>query len=294
MDDNLRNALLREYGEVSSNFRLLTDIRFKLLALLPIAAAATAALGFKGGYPGFELFALSLFGLFVTLGLATYNERNNQLYNELVGRAALIERKLGLADGGYANRPRAWLKLKLGRIQWAIDHGTGIATIYSASIMLWLFGILAPALTFGKRFWPGTTTAGITWPINAVALACAIVITLVGLYLIRKQIDRQQNHLRLAAADSVSLACGQPLEQLRRNDPFVAACATLAGKKEAVVRARLDAYSKLDPNSLSLYVPAGSSALMAAQVVALITDMPPRWLLDCATDRRGEVTRKQP
>jgi len=61
-------------------------------------------------------FALSLFGLVATIGLATYNARNDQLYFELVGRAAAIERSLDLPDGAFANSPvhgnvsgcRAW------------------------------------------------------------------------------------------------------------------------------------------------------------------------------------------
>ena len=81
MNATRRDALLKEYGEVGNNFRLLTDIRFKLLALLPIAAAAAAAL--KGDALDTQAFGLSLFGLVATLGLATYNARNDQLYDEL-------------------------------------------------------------------------------------------------------------------------------------------------------------------------------------------------------------------
>jgi hypothetical protein len=111
MDNHRRDALLKEYGEVSSNFRLLTDIRFKLVALLPVASAAAAA--FKGDSPGFGAFVLSLFGLAATIGLVTYNTRNDQLYDELVGRAASIERGLGLADGAsafvFSRIVRAWI-----------------------------------------------------------------------------------------------------------------------------------------------------------------------------------------
>jgi hypothetical protein len=92
--DKRREALLKEYGEVASNFRLLTDISLQLLALLPIATAAAAALRGLGKVDTSTAaltFGLSLFGLVVTAGLASYNARNDQLYDELVGRAAYIE-----------------------------------------------------------------------------------------------------------------------------------------------------------------------------------------------------------
>jgi hypothetical protein len=81
-EDTRREALQMEYAEVSNNFRLLTDIRFKLLAFLPIAAAAAAVLkGTSATDPSTAAatVGLSVFGLLVTLGLMSYNARNDQL-----------------------------------------------------------------------------------------------------------------------------------------------------------------------------------------------------------------------
>lgn len=104
-------ALLTEYNDVCNNFRTLTDIRFKLLAFLPIAAGVVVAVSKESSYAlGLPL---PLFGLVATIGLATYNARNDQLYDDLVDRAAAIERSLGIPEGAFANRPTPWLRIRL-------------------------------------------------------------------------------------------------------------------------------------------------------------------------------------
>src|SRR5262249_20834790 len=57
-------ALTCEYNAVVSNFRGLTEIRFKLISLLPAASLATAALKPDARLPGSLPFAL--FGLAAT------------------------------------------------------------------------------------------------------------------------------------------------------------------------------------------------------------------------------------
>ena len=224
MDDFRREALLKEYGEVCNNFRLLTDIRFKLLAFLPIAAAAATAL--KGDDGGGGHFALSLFGLVATIGLITYNARNNQLYNELVGRAAAIERSLGLPDGAFANRPHPWLTIRLLRGRWKVDHGTGIGTIYAASIALWLFGALAPALQITARVLRLSDPS--PW-VNITALALAVLITYAAFRLIKDQRKKREKELRLQAARAVARAQMVDLSQAAQDAELVDACKHLCG-----------------------------------------------------------------
>src|SRR6185295_4723953 len=150
-----------------------------------IAAAAAAAL--KGDALGIKGFSLSLFGLVTTLGIAMYNARNNQFYNELIKRAASIERDLSLPDGYFANRPRAWLDVPL--LGLSIDHATGIAFIYAASIALWVFGILAPFIEFVRHFLdlhlPAPTLDFVrrvdpAKVVNILAITLAIVLTVLG------------------------------------------------------------------------------------------------------------------
>lgn len=287
-----KESLLKEYSEVNNSFRLLTDIRFKLLAFLPIASAAAAA--FKGESLGIGGFGVSLFGLVVTLGLATYNTRNDQLYGELVSRAAQIERSLGIPDGAFSNRPRPWLTLKICGMSWDIDHGTGVSTIYASSVALWAYGVLAPIIEYSRRGYlllglPHFTVTDPAIMVNVSAFILAIIITLLGINAIGKQKKSRARELRKWASKAVNTAVGLTIGEVTENQDLLLLCANLSGEKLEVITARAQFYSKVDTESLGYYIPSGSQEAIAAHIVALLTDLPANWLYDCGTNRRGKV-----
>jgi hypothetical protein len=299
-----QEALLKEYSEVCQNFRLLTDIRFKLLAVLPIATAVAVAL--KTGSATAPWLGLSLFGLLVTLGLVTYNMRNDQLYIELVGRAATIERSLGLPDGGFAQRPRAWLVVDLGWKKWNVDHGTGVGTIYVASVALWLFGVLASVLEYARqayvglglpsRFIPEALANPSIW-VNLTAFGLTALVTYGAVKAIQRQRDATFKALRDLACKAVQTAMPLKLSELQKNDAFLQTCEELAGAETEVEREeiwnRLQFYAELHPNLLNYYMLQGSNhpgsepgtnAVSASHLVALLTDLPGRWIYGCWRD----------
>ena len=292
MDETRRAALLGEYGEVSSHFRMLTDIRFKLLGFLPLAAAAAAAL--KKESAGIPELSISLFGLFVTIGVATYNARNDQLYDALVGRAASIERSLGLPDGEFATRPTAWLVLRLLGRDWKIDHGTAIRTIYGASIALWLFGALAAVLEISRRAYlawglPILTVKDPSIGVNLLALGLAGVVTYLGDRTIRVQRKRREEEMRFHAQRAARTAEGLTWSQAAGDEELLRLCAVLSGEKQDKLHARARFYAAVDPDCLNYYMPACGAELTACYVVALLTDLPPQWIFDCLTNRRGAL-----
>ncbi len=291
MAEGRREALLREYGEVSSNFRLLTDIRFKLLALLPIATALAAVV--KGDSLGVGSIPLSLFGLVVTIGLLTYNTRNDQLYDGLIGRAASIERSLGLQDGAFANRPQAWLSIPLwGKQRWKVDHRTGINVIYGASIALWLYGLVAPILELARRtvlsvLPPLFNVADPAVWIQCGALVVAVLLTHVGARVVRRHNKQRQEELRARASAAMEYALSVDTSHAALDRDFIELCSRLSGLKPEVVGARAAFYARVDEGSLNHYLQSGSRELAASLLVAQLTDLPPGWLFDCLTDRRG-------
>ncbi|AMY08820.1 hypothetical protein LuPra_02026 [Luteitalea pratensis] len=292
METQRREALLKEYGEVATSFRALTDIRFRLLALLPIAAVAAAWL--KGDAFGTNVtgMALSTFGLAATIGLVIYNARNDQLYDELAGRAASIERSLGIPDGAFANRPTAWLKIHLVGIAVDVNHGTGVVVIYAASVALWLTGLLAPIFEFGRVAYLGFGLPHliVVSPTSWTTVAAAAVATMTTTFVIGSigtQTRSRRIEMRDLAVHAMTevLSNGVDLRLADEDSPIVKSCATLANTKTDEVLRRARLYFSTDADSLNWNVVSHSRFESASYIVALLTNLPQRWILECYVSR---------
>jgi hypothetical protein len=269
-----RETLLAEYSHVSSTFQLLTEVRFKLLAFLPLATgAAVAVINLRRvGVPGL---VVALFGLVVTVALVAYNKRNDQLYDTLVRRAAAIERSLGLPEGAFATRPRPWLSIDIGRLSWPVDHRSPVATIYSSSIALWLFGAFAAIGDLVRRSW---------W-VELLAALVAVAVTWAGTLFVTRREEVVYEDLKRWAEEAVQLAENREPRDLLGDCRFLVLCQRLSGRDEETVRSRIGFFLCRDAAETSYYLGAETGLQAASRFVAAITDLAPGWLFDCASAR---------
>jgi hypothetical protein len=102
------DELLRlDYDRSVDMIKTLTDIRFKLLALVPTLTGAAIGL-IRQPQSAAELLGVGAIGLTATIGILLYELRNTSLVLYAFERAAAAERALQLPSGGlYARRPRS-------------------------------------------------------------------------------------------------------------------------------------------------------------------------------------------
>jgi|SRR5215217_3110160 len=134
---------IAKYNEMCATFRMLTDVRFKLLALIPpvAALALTAIVSEKGPLEGasrFVRFAAAVFGLLVTAGLSIYEARNSQLYRGLVQRAQRTEIEIGIEDGVFADRDVGTRSL--------ISHRSALTLVYGVVLIAWIAAAISVLL----------------------------------------------------------------------------------------------------------------------------------------------------
>jgi hypothetical protein len=160
MSSQTQTAYELEYAELNASFRLLSEVRFKLLALFPIlggiAAFVLSYIGLAAGNetPGADwLLALSgsLFGFVITLGIVIYDQRNSELYNALVHRAKFLERRFRLdyapgslaASGGFSKPFGGQFSERPGKhrriLGIVVGHDLGLAFVWGPLLAVWSF-----------------------------------------------------------------------------------------------------------------------------------------------------------
>ena len=152
-----------EYEQINNNFRMLAEIRFKLLALVPTVGGAAIYLltkitvGASGpavGNPPTMLppgagsdYAtvgfLSVLGFLATLGITFYDQRNSELYGLLVTRGGELEEMLNPPMNNFKGRRPAGRHL-LGFMR--MKHDTGLALIYAPVLGAWFFPLVDAVL----------------------------------------------------------------------------------------------------------------------------------------------------
>ncbi len=137
------DRLRLDYAQTTDLMRQITDVRFKLLALVPtLSGAAVAVLGRPSSAA--ELLAVGLLGLIATLGVLVYELRNTQLYDYALHRAQVLERHLGsisigestLNGGLFSDRPARTLRLFS---LLPVDRDAGLILVYGAAIAGWTY-----------------------------------------------------------------------------------------------------------------------------------------------------------
>lgn len=145
-DDPLR----LDYGQTTDLLRSLTDVRFKLLAIVPTISGAAVAFLSRGRTPG-ELLAVGLIGLAATLGIVLYEVRNTQLYDYAIRRAKELEARLGAVSIYDAAGPGGLFTERPGRDVRVFGlalagHERGLAIVYGAALAGWSYLVAWGAL----------------------------------------------------------------------------------------------------------------------------------------------------
>jgi hypothetical protein len=132
-----------DYAQTTDLLRSVTDIRFKLIALVPTLSGL--AIGLLSRHPSApELLAVGGLGLVATLGIAVYELRNTQLYDYAVYRATVLEGEIGQVSifnppqpgGLYRERPGHDLRV-FGLA--TAGHERGLALVYAAALAGWTY-----------------------------------------------------------------------------------------------------------------------------------------------------------
>jgi hypothetical protein len=133
------NVLMTLYREVSTTWRALIDVRFKLLSLVPFVTVTvlTFLLPRSGLDPYLKWPAklVCLLGFAITISLLIYDFRNSQLHKELLALGCGIEAKLGIKTGVFINRPKPKAPF--------LTHRKAIGFIYGITLAAWLLAFFA-------------------------------------------------------------------------------------------------------------------------------------------------------
>ena len=141
------DRLRLDYQQTTDLLRTLTDVRFKLLALVPTLSGAAVAFIGHTAVP-LQLLTLGGLGLTASIGVLLYDLRNSEIYDYAVRRAQRLEVELQISmtantpGGLFSDRPSGTLRL----FGLTANRDRGLALVYSAALGGWTYLVTWGAL----------------------------------------------------------------------------------------------------------------------------------------------------
>lgn len=169
-----RDELLRlEYDYASRLLGNLTEIRFKLLALVPTLSGAVVAL-VSSQRSGVELLAIGGLGLAATSGVLAYELRNGELRRRATDRVNRLETELFpggplVGSAGSGRTPKLF-----GLIP--ASHRLGVGLVYGAALGGWVYLVVWGALAAAGAHAHSQGIGVAVGVVAALAIVCEIVI----------------------------------------------------------------------------------------------------------------------
>lgn len=158
-----QGLLQMDYEQTMEQFKVLADIRFKLIAIVPILAGTAIAFFAGANLKPYSTLPLGILGFIATLGMIIYELHNTLYYERCSTRAVHLESLLGFPHfselpgnaaepGGVfterykdSNAPQQNLA---GIIP--VRHHIGLSLIYGASLARWSY-IIGNALPINQE-----------------------------------------------------------------------------------------------------------------------------------------------
>lgn len=144
-DDRLR----LDYEETTGQISALTDVRFRLLGIVP--TVALAAVGIAGAHPSTGgLIGVGLLGLMATIGILLYELRNTETLAAALSHARDLARLLGLRAPEGRNEPEGVIRPPghhhrlFGTVTVSQDQALGL--VYGAALGGWSYLLVWGAL----------------------------------------------------------------------------------------------------------------------------------------------------
>jgi hypothetical protein len=158
------DELLRlEYEYASRLLGSLTEIRFKLLALVPTFSGAVVAF-VSSGRSGVELLAIGGLGLAATSGVLAYELRNGELRRRATERVDRLEAQIfpgGPLMGARGRTPKLFGLMPA-------SHRLGVGLVYGAALAGWVYLVV----------WGALVAAGERQHAQAIGVAVGVVAAL--------------------------------------------------------------------------------------------------------------------